>query len=142
MTLDRLFVECSALGFQSVLTSALALTCYVLWLRQRGPHFLTWSLAWSLYVVRLDNIWLFSHQLMTCFSALLLLVAALQLAGTFKWKPWYWISVPLIFVWSWVSIYTIDSMVVAGVSTVLMLASVTIWTGIELWRDRNQVGGG
>src|SRR6185436_2498325 len=38
-TLDRLFVECSALGFQSVLTSALALTCYVLWLRQRGPHF-------------------------------------------------------------------------------------------------------
>src|SRR6476620_2776887 len=152
MTLDRLFVECSALGFQSVLTSALALTCYVLWLRQRGPHFLTWSLAWSLYVVRLgsmsaflvrrDNIWLFSHQLMTCFSALLLLVAALQLAGTFKWKPWYWISVPLIFVWSWVSIYTIDSMVVAGVSTVLMLASVTIWTGIVLWRDRNRVPGG
>jgi signal transduction histidine kinase len=152
MTLDRLFVECSALGFQSVLTSALALTCYVLWLRQRGPHFLTWSLAWALYVVRLgsmstflvrrDNIWLFSHQLMTCFSALLLLVAALQLAGTFRWKPWHWISVPLIVVWSWVSIYMIDSMVVAGVSTVLMLASVTIWTGILLWRDRNRVPGG
>ena len=152
MTLDRLFVECSALGFQSVLTSVLALTCYVLWLRQRGPHFLTWSLAWALYVVRLgsmsaflvrrDNIWLFTHQAMTGLSALLLLVAALQLAGTFKWKPWYAVSVPLIILWSWVSIYTIDSMVVAGVSTVLMLASVTIWTGILLWRDRNRVPGG
>ena len=47
VTLDRLFVECSALGFQSVLTSTLALTCYVLWLRDRGPHFLTWSMAWA-----------------------------------------------------------------------------------------------
>ena len=55
MTLDRLFVECSALGFQSVLTSTLALTCYVLWLRHRGPHFLTWSMAWALYVVRLGS---------------------------------------------------------------------------------------
>ena len=152
MTLDRLFVECSALGFQSVLTSALALTCYVLWLRQRGPHFLTWSVAWALYVVRLgsmsaflvrrDNLWLFTHQAMTGLSALLLLVAALQLAGKFKWKPWHWLSVPLIVVWSWYSIYVIDSMVVAGVSTVLMLASVTIWTGILLWRDRNRVPGG
>jgi signal transduction histidine kinase len=152
MTLDRLFVECSALGFQSVLTSALALTCYVLWLRQRGPHFLTWSVAWALYVVRLgsmsaflvqrDNVWLFVHQAMTGLSALLLLIAALQLAGKFHWKPWYSVSVPLVILWSWVSIYSIDSMVVAGVSSVLMLASVTIWTGILLWRDRNRVPGG
>src|SRR6478672_7785887 len=104
MTLDRLFVECSALGFQSVLTSVLALTCYVLWLRQRGPHFLTWSLAWALYVVRLgsmstflvqrDNVWLFTHQAMTGLSALLLLVAALQLSGKFQWKSWYIVAVP------------------------------------------------
>src|SRR4026208_524066 len=99
MTLDRLFVEGGALGFQSVLTSTLALTCYVLWLRQRGPHFLTWSVAWALYVVRLGSMsavpvrrgpaWLVSHQAMTGLSALLLLVAALQLSGNFRWKPWY-----------------------------------------------------
>jgi signal transduction histidine kinase len=152
MTLDRLFVECSALGFQSVLTTTLALTCYVLWLRQRGLHFLTWSMAWALYVVRLgsmsaflvrrDMIWLFLHQAMTGLSALLLLVAALQLSGKYRWRPWHLIGAPIVVGWSWVSIFVIDSMVIAGVSSVVLLASVTIWTGIMLWRDRNRVPGG
>lgn len=152
VTLDRLFVECSALGFQSVLTTTLALTCYVLWLRQRGPHFLTWSMAWALYVVRLasmsaflvrrDLIWLFLHQAMTGLSAVLLLIAALQLAGKYRWRPWHLVAVPIVIGWSWVSIFVIDSMLVAGVSSVVMLASVTIWTGVLLWRDRNRVPGG
>lgn len=152
VTLDRLFVECSALGFQSVLTSTLALTCYVLWLRQRGPHFLTWSMAWALYVVRLgsmsaflvrrDLLWLFVHQAMTGLSALLLLVAALQLSGTYRWKPWHAVGVPIVIGWSWVSIFVIDSMMIAGASSVVLLASVTILTGVLLWRDRNRVPGG
>jgi signal transduction histidine kinase len=152
MTLDRLFVECSALGFQSVLTSTLALTCYVLWVRQGGPHFLTWSMAWALYVVRLGSMsaflvrrepmWLFVHQAMTGVSALLLLTAALQLSGKFRWKSWHAIAVPIVIGWSWVSIYMIDSMVIAGVSSVVLLASVTVWTGVLLWRDRNRVPGG
>jgi signal transduction histidine kinase len=151
-TLDRLFVECSALGFQSVLTSALALTCYILWLRQRGPHFLTWSVAWLVYVARLasmsaflvrrDPIWLFSHQAMTGLSSLLLLAAALQLSGTFRWRPWYALAVPIVFAWSWVSIYVIDSMMIAGISSVVMLSAVTVWTGVLLWRDRSRVPGG
>ena len=151
-TLDRLFVECSALGFQSVLTSALALTCYVLWLRQRGPHFLTWSIAWALYVVRLgsmsaflvrrDPVWLFSHQAMTGLSALLLLAAALQLSGSFKWRPWHVIPVAIVIVWSWISIFVIDSMMIAGIWSVAMLSAVTVWTGVLLWRDRNRVPGG
>ena len=152
MTLDRLFVECSALGFQSVLTSTLAVTCYVLWLRQRGPHFLTWSIAWTLYVVRLasmsaflvrrDLTWLFVHQAMTGLSALLLLVAALQLSGQYRWRPWHAVAVPIVIGWSWVSIFAIDSMVIAGVSSVVLLASVTVWTGVVLWRDRTRVPGG
>lgn len=151
-TLNRLFVECSALGFQSVLTSALALTCYVLWVRQRGPHFLTWSIAWGLYVVRLgsmsaflvrrDPIWLFAHQAMTGLSALLLLAAALQLAGNYKWRPWHSIFGVIVIAWSWISIYVIDSMMIAGVWSVVMLSAVTIWTGVLLWRDRNSVPGG
>lgn len=151
MTLDRLFVECSALGFQSVLTSTLALTCYVLWARDRGSYFLTWSLAWALYVVRLaamsaflvrrDLFWLFVHQAMTGLSALLLLVAALQMAGNFTWRAWHLVAVPAIIAWSWIAIFSIDSMVVAGVSSVVMLASVTILTGILLWRQRNRLPG-
>jgi signal transduction histidine kinase len=152
LTLDRLFVECSALGFQSVLTSTLALTCYILWLRQRGPHFFTWSLAWTVYVARLasmsaflvrrDEVWLFSHQVMTGLSALLMLVAALQLSGTFKWQAWHVIAVPAVIAWSWISIFEIDSMVVAGVSSVAILASVTVGTGVILWRQRHRVPGG
>lgn len=152
LTLDRLFVECSALGFQSVLTSTLALTCYILWVRQRGPHFFTWSLAWTVYVVRLasmsaflvrrDPIWLFSHQVMTGLSALLMLVAALQLSGSFKWKTWHAAAVPIVIAWAWVSIFVIDSMVIAGVSSVVMLTSVTVWTGVLLWRQRDRVPGG
>jgi signal transduction histidine kinase len=151
-TLDRLFVECSALGFQSVLTSALSLTCYVLWVRQRGPHFLTWSIAWALYVVRLgsmsaflvrrDPIWLFVHQAMTGLSALLLLAAALQLSGNFRVKAWQTILVVIVIAWSWISIYVIDSMMIAGIWSVAMLSAVTVWTGVLLWRDRNSVPGG
>jgi hypothetical protein len=36
-SLDRTFVECSALGFQSVVTSILALACYAIYQRHRGP---------------------------------------------------------------------------------------------------------
>ena len=71
-TMDRVFVECSALGFQTVLTILLALAYLWLWRRQRRPYFLTWSLAWTLYAARLafmsaflverQIVWLFAHQ--------------------------------------------------------------------------------
>jgi signal transduction histidine kinase len=64
------------------------------------------------------------------------------LSGKFEWKPWHVIPVPIVIVWSWVSIYVIDSMVVAGVSSVAILASITIGTGVLLWRDRKRVPGG
>jgi signal transduction histidine kinase len=152
VTLDRTFVECSALGFQSVLTSALAITCYVLWRRQRGEHFLTWSAAWFLYVLRLaamstflvrrDLVWLFLHQVMTGLSALLLLAAAFQLSRGFRWRPWHAAAVPLVVGWAWLTIYGMHSMLIAGISSTVLLASVTIWTGVVFWRDRTRVRGG
>ena len=78
-TLDRTFVECSALGFQSIVTIVLAVACHILWRRQRAPHFRTWSAAWGVYVIRLscmfafliqrDTFWLFAHQAATGLSA-------------------------------------------------------------------------
>ncbi len=151
-TFDRVFVECSALGFQSVLTSILAITCYVLWQRQRGAHFLTWSAAWAVYVVRLacmsafivrrDFFWLFLHQAATGISALLLLAAALQLSRGFVLRPVHALAVPLAIGWAWVTIYGIDSMLVAGISATVLLASVTIWTGIVFWQGRDRVSSG
>lgn len=152
MTLDRTFVECSALGFQSMLTSALAVTCYVLWRRQRGDHFLTWSAAWFLYVLRLaamsaflvrrDMVWLFLHQVMTGLSALLLLAAARQLSGGFTWRAWHVAAIPLMVGWAWFTIYGIQSMLVAGITSTVLLASVTIWTGVVIWRDRSRAQSG
>jgi len=152
VSLDRTFVECSALGFQSVLTTALAITCYVLWLRQRGDHFLTWSAAWFLYVLRLacmsaflvrrDMMWLFLHQVMTGLSALLLLAAARQLSHSFTWRAWHLLAIPLMVGWAWFTIYGMQSMIVAGITSTVLLASVTIWTGVVIWRDRTRPASG
>ena len=152
MTLDRIFVECSALGFQSVLTTTLAITCYVLWRRQRRDYFLTWSAAWFLYVLRLaamstflvrrDMVWLFIHQVMTGLSALLLLAAAWQLSRGFTWRPWHLLAVPLMVGWAWLTIFGMHSMLVAGVTSTILLSSVTIWTGVVFWRDQRRASSG
>jgi len=152
VTFDRTFVECSVLGFQSVLTSALAITCYVLWRRQRHDYFLTWSAAWFLYVLRLSAMsaflvrrnmfWLFVHQVMTGLSAILLLAAAWQLSRGFTWRPWHLAAVPLMIGWAWLTIFGVPSMLVAGVTSTILLASVTIWTGVVFWHDRRRASSG
>src|SRR5262245_44404792 len=124
MTLDRAFVECSALAFQSLVTIVLAVSCYVLWSRHRGAHFLTWAAAWSVYVARLafmsvflvrrDIVWLFAHQAATAISALLLLAAALQLSRGFVLRPYHALAIPLSILGAWAAIYETSSMMAAG----------------------------
>jgi signal transduction histidine kinase len=135
-----------------VLTTILAAACYVLWQRQRGAYFLTWAVAWSVYVVRLacmsaflvrrDLMFLFLHQAATNISALLLLAAALQLSRGFVLKPRHAAAAPAAIGWAWFSIYGIDSMVVAGISATVLLSGVTIWTGIIFWRERARISRG
>jgi signal transduction histidine kinase len=148
-SLDRTFVECSALGFQSVVTSILAIACYLLWRRQRGEHFLTWSFAWAVYVIRLacmsaflvrrDMVWLFLHQAATGISAMLLLAAAMQISRGFVLRRVHLLAIPLAVAWAWITIYGMGSMLVAGVTATLLLSGVTIWTGIVFWRARERV---
>jgi len=148
-TLDRTFVECSAIGFQAVLTLVLAMACAVLWRRQQGPYFLTWSAAWIVYVLRLacmstflvrrDMVWLFLHQTFSLVSALLLLVAALQFSRGFKVRALHAATLPAAGLWAWFVIYGIGDMVVAGVSATLLLSAVTVWTGLVFWRARTDV---
>jgi signal transduction histidine kinase len=152
VTLDRTFVECSALGFQSVVTSVLAIACFVLWRRDRGAYFLTWSAAWLVYVLRLSFVsaflvrrnvfWLFAHQVATGISALLLLAAALQLSRGFRLRAIHLLALPLVVAWSWVTIYGMESMFVAGLSATLLISSVTIWTGLAFWRGRDRIASG
>lgn len=149
-TLSRLVVECSALGFQAVVTSLLALACFILWRHQRQAYLLTWTLAWALYAVRLgvistflvrqDVVWLAVHQSLTGLVSLLLLFAAFQFSRGLLWRPGYlWLGA-LALAWGWVSIYLIGSMMVAGIVSVLLLSGVTIWTGMAFWRYRLQSG--
>ena len=148
-TLNRIFVECSALGFQATLTTVLAIACWILYQRSRGDHFRLWAWAFSVYVVRLacmstflvrrDMFWLFAHQALTGVTVLLLLAAALQLSQGFVLRTWHLIFVPVSILWAWVTIYVIDSMMVAGISATVLMASVTITTGLVIWRSRDEI---
>jgi signal transduction histidine kinase len=150
--MDRIFVECSALGFQSVVTSILALACLMLWRRERGAYFLTWALAWSVYVVRLgcmsaflvrrDMVWLFVHQAATGVSALLLLAAALQMSRGFVLRPVHAVGIPAAIAWAWVTVYGMGSMMAGGISATVLLSSVTLWTGVIFWRARQRISSG
>jgi signal transduction histidine kinase len=150
--MDRIFVECSALGFQSVVTSILALACVLLWRRERGAYFLTWGMAWSVYVVRLacmsaflvrrDMVWLFVHQAATGVSALLLLAAALQMSRGFVLRPVHAAGIPAAIAWAWVTVYGMGSMMAGGISATVLLSSVTLWTGVVFWRARHRISSG
>lgn len=147
-TLDRTFVECSALGFQSIITAVLAVACFVLWRRQRSPHFRTWAAAWFVYVIRLscmsaflvsrEMFWLFAHQVATGVSSLLLLAGALEMSQGFVLRRRHWAAGPVVVGWAWITIYWMDSMLVAGVTSTLLLSAVTIWTGALFWKSRRR----
>ncbi len=143
-TMDRTFVECSALGFQTVLTILLALAYLWLWRRQRRTYFLTWALAWSVYAARLafistflverDIVWLFAHQACTNLVALLLLLAALQFSRGVVWRARYLALGALAVAWAFVAVFVIRSMEIGLTSAALLLSAVTFWTAYVFWR--------
>jgi signal transduction histidine kinase len=144
--MDRLTVELTALGFQSVFTLLMAGVYYALWFRQRRPYFATWAAGWALYAVRLHfimvfivtraEVWLFAHQAVTGVSALLLLLAALQFSRGVRFKRRYLALGVVAVAWAWVSIFVIHNMKVAGISSVVLLSAVTLWTGVVFFRHR------
>jgi signal transduction histidine kinase len=148
--MDRFIVELSALAFQTLFTLLLATVYYTLWLRQGRRYFLTWSVAWTLYGIRLvfisafivqrREVWLFLHQVFTGLSALLLVFAALQFSRGLTWRPRYaWLGV-LVVTWSAVAIFGIHDMAVAGLTASVLLSAVTLWTGVVFWRHRGRAG--
>jgi len=143
---DRHTVELSALAFQAAFTLLQALVFYALWHRQRRPYFATWASAWALYAARLGciaafiqtrrELWLFAHQAATGLTALLLLLAALQFSRGLAWRWRYaWLGVASL-AWAAVAIFGIRSMVVAGITAVVLLSGVTLWTGWVFWQHR------
>src|SRR6476646_9213076 len=80
-------IELDAALLQAAITGALGLLCAFLFARYRKPYFAWWALAWGLYLLRVGAItsfmlsgertWLYWHQVVTGWTALALLYAAL-----------------------------------------------------------------
>lgn len=136
--------ELVALGFQTLITIALAAVHIGVWRQRRQAFHLSWALAWTAYAIRLgcissflvvrDPVWLFAHQVVSGWSALLLLWAALQFATGAKWRPaLLWLGLFPI-AWGWIAIFTIGDPAVAGIGSVALLSTVTLLNAAVFWR--------
>lgn len=133
-----------ALLFQMLCTLALAAVHLGLWRQRHQPYHATWAGAWVVYAVRLafiaaylrerDPGWLFAHQVVTLWSGLLLLWAALQFALGSKWRPAYLAAPAVAVLWAAFAVFVMHDMATAGLSSALLLSAVTLGTGLVFWR--------
>ncbi len=142
-------LELDAALLQAAITAALGLLCAFLFERYRKPYFAWWAVAWSLYLLRLgaitsflltsNRIWLYWHQVVTGWTALALLYAALVFSQRIRWRPWYWALVLFPPVWSYVAIYRLDHFLWAVLPAVFFLSLATLWTSWVFFRYRRRV---
>jgi signal transduction histidine kinase len=142
--------ELAAAYLQAGVTVGVALVCLYLYLRYRRTYFAVWSLAWSLYALRLGAIicflltshrfWLFGHQVLTGWTAVAFLWAAVSFSRPLRWNAAYLLLVAFPPAWSYVAIYRLDEFLLAAGPAVLFLAGATAWTGVVLWRHHRHVG--
>lgn len=145
--------ELHAALLQGIVTLATALGCWFLFHRYRRPYLLWWSVAWSLYVLRIGAIvaflvsarqgWLFLHQILTGYTALVLLWAAMSFSLTARWRPAYALALLFPVAWSYAAIYQLQSFMLAALPAVLFLSFATLWTSgvfYRLWRRTGSRG--
>ena len=120
--------EAAAALFQASVTLVLALLFAFLSRRYRKPHFFWWSVAFGLYGLGLaaivtflvTGVWafLYWHQVVTGWTALGLLYAALVFERQLRWRPRYaaWLAFPLV--WAYLAIFILDNFGLAAGATV------------------------
>jgi signal transduction histidine kinase len=144
--------ELHAAFLQALITAGLAALCWFMYRRHRKPYFAWWAGAWGLYTVRVAAIvsfllsgswiWLYWHQVVTGWTAIALLCAALVFSRGLRWRPWY-VAVALFPpVWAYVAIYQLDHFLWAAGPAVLFLSLATLWTGWAFLRYRRRVASG
>jgi signal transduction histidine kinase len=142
-------IELDAALLQAAITGALGLLCAFLFERYRKPYFAWWAVAWGLYLLRVgaitsfmlsgERIWLYWHQVVTGWTALALLYAALVFSQRIRWRPWYFAVVLFPPIWSYVAIYRLDHFLWAAGPAVLFLSLATLWTSWVFFRYRTRV---
>ena len=150
MNPSTILIEREAAILQAAITIGLALLFALLYHRYRRPHFLWWCGAWLLYTVRIALIitflvtesrtWLYFHQVVTVWTAFAVLAAALSFERRQLWRPVYWVAAVLPLPWAWVTIYLLDSFLLAAILTVVLLSAATLWTGLVFLRFRRRTG--
>lgn len=141
--------ELHAAFLQAVITLGLASLCLFIHRRYRKPYFAWWAAAWGLYGIRIAAIvsflltggwiWLYWHQVVTGWTALALLYAALVFSRGLRWRHWYLALVLFPPVWSYVAIYRLDHFLWAAGPAVLFLSLATLWTGLVFLSYRRRV---
>jgi len=139
-------LELAAAGLQALITLFLAALCLGVWRRGREPHFGWWAVAFGIYAVRIGAImaflqtlnlnWLFWHQVITGWTALTLLWAAIVFAHRAKWQAWYWVLLAFPPLWGYIAVNKLDNFALAATPAVLFISGATIWTGVVLLRYR------
>jgi signal transduction histidine kinase len=142
-------LELDAALLQAAITAALAGLCAFLYARYRKPYFAWWAGAWGLYFLRIaaitsflltsQRIWLYWHQVVTGWTALALLYAALVFSQQVRWRSWYPALVLFPAVWSYIAIYRLKHFLWAAGPAVLFLSLATLWTGWVFFRYRQRV---
>jgi signal transduction histidine kinase len=142
--------ELAAAFLQAGITIGLVTVCLYLYARYHKAYFALWALAWFLYALRLGAIisflvtehwgWLYWHQVLTGWTALAFLWAALVFSEQVQWRDRYWILVIFPPLWSYIAIYRLDEFILAAGPAVLFLSIATLWTGVVLWRHHRRLG--
>jgi signal transduction histidine kinase len=141
--------ELDAALLQAVITAALTGLCIYLYRRFRKPHLAWWSVAWGLYVARVgaissflvtgNRVWLYWHQVITGWTALGILWAALVFSRQMRWRPRYLLALLFPPLWSYVAIYRLDQFILAAGPMVLFLSLATMLAGWSFYQHHRAV---
>ena len=148
-------LELDAAILQAAITGCLALLCAFLYQRYGKIYFAWYATAWALYVFRLGAImgflltrnwtWLYWHQVITGWTALALLWAALVFSRQVRWRPVYLLAALFPLLWAYIAIYQLDNFLLAAGPAVLFLSLATLWTGwvfLRYWKAVGSTGAG
>ncbi len=124
--------------------------CAWLYSRFRKPYYAWWSASWGLYAVRVgiiigfirtqDSGWLFWHQVLTGWTALGFLAAAISFSRGLRFTPQLLLLALFPVVWSYIAIFSLENFLLAVVPAIAFLSAATLITGISFARHAQRTG--